>query len=526
MPPELHPRCVSCGHVRCTDCLRDTVQPSERDDELMYSKLTKTGNTENNEAPAPQTGRAALLPAGNTAAEQALPSTKNVRKDLTRSSQNRTGLIGVPEPETSRFGEDGECTPRSCQWDHFDPPDLLINDKDKFQADLFDTELSFDFEDLLNSQVDLSSSPYFVNQGQWDADIVPNDGVAATCHPLPQLIGDISGTEPPVPYENGYDLRIQKLGTDSAYEHTVEPQVPLSSSFEEASSYSGYQLSGNSALWISQANELAPGSVNQQATPIYAPTAQTVDPSLLLSSIEPLKYPSEVFSPPEPLPSSSLRAKNEDDEQITDEGPISRVCRKDGYAGEACESCLSTSGSAKAKALACLFYKRNPELYSSCIYKSFKTISALRQHLDNEHKLGPYHCTSCWDSFSDKKSLETHTNCQQTGGIPVDKLPTISKARGSPNTKWYWTFKKLFGESSPLPRCPHTHPIPDMKYHNIRQFIRYLASKGTMFTISDIEDAMPRWIASNPESSSALSMDIRQMPTPIDAALDINMFDR
>ncbi|KAI0836782.1 hypothetical protein F5Y06DRAFT_273352 [Hypoxylon sp. FL0890] len=525
MPPELHPGCVSCGHPRCRECFQDIVQPTH----LLYPELEITTGTKHNEAL--QISRAALLPAGNAAVDQSpsLPHT-----DVTRPSQNATGPVGVgvsgvSELEISEFSGDSECTPRSCQWDNFDPPDLVsTNDKDLFATGLFGTESSFNFEDTLVPQIDLSWDSYPINQDQWEADIEPNGEITATRHSLHQNTGSTNAC---VPFADGHDLQM-KLGTDTNYAYTFEPQAPTLSFFGEINPVNSYQISGDSqhsTPWMSHASGSTPESLHPQDMPtIHAPTAQTVNPSYLLPKIEPLEYQSKAFSSSGSLPSFS-ELKDKDGEQIANERLISHADGKDEYAGpitKACESCLSATESDKAKPLACLFYKRNPELYSTCIYKAFKNISALRQHLDNDHKLGPYHCTNCWDSFSDKKLLETHANCQETGGIPVDQLPTISKTRDSPIKKWYWTWKKLFGERTPPLKCPHTHPIPDMKYHNLRQFSRYLAAKGTTFTISDINDAILKWVASNPEpSSTCQSMDICRISTPIHKALDINAFD-
>lgn len=112
---------------------------------------------------------------------------------------------------------------------------------------------------------------------------------------------------------------------------------------------------------------------------------------------------------------------------------------------KACNSCLSDAAVLE-KPLACVFYKYNPEQYSSCMQKSFRDIGALGQHLKREHH---------------------------------GKLPTIPKVhQKSPNWKWYWIWGKLFGRYPP-PKCPYLHPKQDMKAHIIHQFFRDLGGFHT-----------------------------------------------
>ncbi|TRX90172.1 hypothetical protein FHL15_008900 [Xylaria flabelliformis] len=116
--------------------------------------------------------------------------------------------------------------------------------------------------------------------------------------------------------------------------------------------------------------------------------------------------------------------------------------------------------------LACLFYKYDPRLHMGCMSKSFTNIGHLRQHLDKSHKLGPNHCTSCWKVFDTAEQLTNHTTttqCIPIGGLPVDDLPSFPKIRLPPDKKWYWGWKKLFGEAAAPPQCPFFHPLEDLE---------------------------------------------------------------
>lgn len=115
--------------------------------------------------------------------------------------------------------------------------------------------------------------------------------------------------------------------------------------------------------------------------------------------------------------------------------------------------------------LACLFYKYDPELHVNCLSKNFDSIGHLRQHLDQNHKLGRHHCTSCWRTFETAEALTIHGHCTPTGGKPVDKLPGFPKTRIPLDNKWYWCWRQLFGEAAALPACPFYHPWNDAAAH-------------------------------------------------------------
>ncbi|KAI1144930.1 hypothetical protein F4825DRAFT_475309 [Nemania diffusa] len=117
--------------------------------------------------------------------------------------------------------------------------------------------------------------------------------------------------------------------------------------------------------------------------------------------------------------------------------------------------CCKSNGSPR---LACLFYKYDHDLHANCALKKFSSIGHLRQHLNKRHKLGPNHCKSCWRTFGTADSLTRHRYCVPTGGVPVDRLPEFPRMRLPADKKWYWGWKKLFGEAIVPPQCPYYHP--------------------------------------------------------------------
>ncbi|KAI1734507.1 hypothetical protein F4680DRAFT_470889 [Xylaria scruposa] len=158
--------------------------------------------------------------------------------------------------------------------------------------------------------------------------------------------------------------------------------------------------------------------------------------------------------PPEP-PQSSI--KSLDILKLPKTGPVTTKGASKHY------ECCGSGGSQR---LACLFYKYDPRLHMGCISKSFTSIGHLRQHLDKSHKLGPNHCRSCWKVFDTAEKLTSHTStsqCIPIGGLPVDDLPSFPKIRLPLDKKWYWGWKKLFGEAAVPPQCPFSHPWEDLK---------------------------------------------------------------
>ncbi|KAF2968778.1 hypothetical protein GQX73_g4831 [Xylaria multiplex] len=132
-----------------------------------------------------------------------------------------------------------------------------------------------------------------------------------------------------------------------------------------------------------------------------------------------------------------------------------------------CEACESSG----KQRLACPFYKYEPQQHPGCMFKGFKTIGHLGQHLKQNHRLKPNHCKLCWRSFETADLLTNHTQyCIRTGGVSVDDLPEFPRMRLPAEKKWYWGWKKLFGQAAALPHCPFVHPIQDLKAHLWAQY--------------------------------------------------------
>ncbi|RWA13395.1 hypothetical protein EKO27_g1741 [Xylaria grammica] len=121
--------------------------------------------------------------------------------------------------------------------------------------------------------------------------------------------------------------------------------------------------------------------------------------------------------------------------------------------------------------LACPFYKYEPQLHPNCMFKSFKTIGHMGQHLKQNHKLKPNHCKLCWRSFETTDLLTNHTQyCVQTGGVSVNGMGKFPRMRWPVEKKWYWCWEKLFGKEVMQPECPFSHPIDDLQSHLLAQY--------------------------------------------------------
>lgn len=163
-----------------------------------------------------------------------------------------------------------------------------------------------------------------------------------------------------------------------------------------------------------------------------------------------------------------------------------RVATKDASNHKAC---CKPSGTQR---LACPFYKYDPKRYIDCVLKNFDTVGHMKQHLKINHKLGPNHCKHCWLNFDTAASLAHHAqNCKlPTGGVPVDNMPVFPKIRGyTREQKWYWGWKKLFGERTAPPPCPFSHPLQDFQAPELSHHITGEESRGeTASCIGAVEE--------------------------------------
>ncbi|KAI1100204.1 hypothetical protein F4804DRAFT_54980 [Jackrogersella minutella] len=458
---ELHPACVECGHRICSDCRGEEIWGGTSDTLSSESEgngtlITKHNFRELGEALRYENG---ALPSNSKASPKQTQSTTPSR--YFHPTENT--LSTFPEPATSihpKHGqiepiseaeleigrlcehyEDGERTPRST----VDPTDLDMKNI-QFPLDPFGP---CDFD-----QGDLFSYPYPPHQDTKEPDVFPND--------------DNQSAAPSAGFFDNIDIELFKtLDLEYNYEPHSSP-CAVSGSF----------LSGFDAITeIGPAiDDPTPGSYSHNITSLL----QLPNEFCQLPATEPLAGPNET-SPPILVTPNPPKHKYEDRQQTTKESNLSQADCEHAHIDvidRACKFCALSTKPTTARTLACLFYKHNPSLYERCFHKEFKNISALRQHLDKDHKLGTHHCSSCWISFNDEMSLTAHKDsCQPTGGIPVDKLPPIYKAHDNPGKKWYWTFRQLFGHTATPPKCPYPHPRQDL----LDQFCQHLEAKGTKF---------------------------------------------
>ncbi|KAI0126102.1 hypothetical protein BJ170DRAFT_734866 [Xylariales sp. AK1849] len=211
----------------------------------------------------------------------------------------------------------------------------------------------------------------------------------------------------------------------------------------------------------------------------------------------------------EPHHGSNKRKLNPNDEEDS----------KDTRKAKATKAGQSTVNIDEDSLLACHFHKMNPRLHLSCIHKTFKNISALNQHLHNDHRLGRHHCKDCWESFVDDHVLELHiegSNCKPTGGVPVDRLGKVPKTRETQHYKWYWIWRQLF-PNFPEPKTPYADEL-----QVVDQFVQFLvghvlpnslAQFGTNPSPREIgiaiQGAALQWRSTPPQSLTVL-----QLPTP------------
>lgn len=211
-------------------------------------------------------------------------------------------------------------------------------------------------------------------------------------------------------------------------------------------------------------NDWGPSGFNAGNAELFATDGTTVEPQTLAHNTSvgttnqnSAYLPSAVYSSPCEYQS----------EEILFQGVSSGTCPSKDIT--ACNSCLLDSAVLE-KPLACVFYKYNPEEYSSCMQKSFKDIGHLGQHLKKAHR---------------------------------GKIPPIPKAhQKNSNWKWYWVWRRLF-DRHPPPRCPYTHPDQDMKAHTLHQFFRDLSTaQKAGVDVGCVVQSIVQGLSSSPEPFS------------------------
>ncbi|KAI0885848.1 uncharacterized protein GGS22DRAFT_200009 [Annulohypoxylon maeteangense] len=447
MSTTLYPACLSCQQERCGYCDVHSVS-DERAEGMgtLYSRPEADGVITEREAlrgletSHPFTERASQLQAKNMAVDQ-IPSrysaaTNSEPVPLVYYSHNNTGSISGVESEISRpslLYADRECTPHSSCPDTTDPSDSPSTiDKDEKSAGILFGE------SCLNPTSSIAPQYYYFPE--------LGDAEGNGIDPIdPELEMEIAGADAIEPLRHQWDIPDFPIHVD-----------PLNIAYYPDSSQ----------LRTPWTNDI----IQHLSTP--CPMPSMADQCKTSSSPAP-------FSPGTSLHQST------DQQHITKKGKPTQISKSCKF----CESCLSREKlNGKSKYLACLFYKLNPEQHIKCISKEFSTIGHLRQHLDKHHKLEKYYCNRCWVSFKDEGSLKAHPECQPMGGVPVNDLAPISKTRDmKADKKWYLIWKQLFGESTPSPECPYSHPIQDFKSYNFDNLHRNLEMRGSVFSLAEIK---------------------------------------
>ncbi|KAI1389600.1 uncharacterized protein F4822DRAFT_427945 [Hypoxylon trugodes] len=448
MPEKLVDGCVECGHMKCASCGREPEHhiwpPKVGGDEALHGthqwiseSSTRMGDTTVAEpflSLSPPSKRASIGTFDSVA--QTHPSQSEVTSEIWRN----------PEPDQSYEG--GESTPRTSSPDSLAP-----------------------FDSILDANRDAGPTvSLFKHQGTSDFQYY-FPGHTNTVPTLDQPYPDVGNIpEEKWPNEKGAcQFESQSWDTSRNYISSLEP--PSMAVEPTCVSHSNQQP----ALWTDYS------SITQY--PIH---------SLQIPSIGDLSHPDEMPSAQYSSLPGPAYYETGHRHQATNKRKLSQddneIKHTDRVAG-ACKICLPTTKLNRGGPLACYFYKRNPSGHPGCRHKEFQEIRTLVQHLKSAHKLREHHCRSCWESFKDRESLEAHSNCQGAGGRPVDELPPIPKHRGDPKKKWYYIWKKLYGEDTP-PTCPHPHPEHDL----FDPFFQYLVEREVTY-VPQLREFFSQWVS-------------------------------
>ncbi|OTA98607.1 hypothetical protein M426DRAFT_17241 [Hypoxylon sp. CI-4A] len=506
MSTENNPECVDCKrHPKCKKCPlqrglateKDTILYTEKEGTDKHEALRKNSNRHKHETSSQVThhapvSRAASLIQGSTPLRLSSPqhTPRNISEPpyLIPLNQSNFGPISGSEAEISRSGER---TPRNV-----DLPEEAI--------DVTTPKSGFDnnaaFEDFLIGRVDFD--PFFYAETKGFTDIFHHDSSAGRQSSLPR--------SPPYGEEtvntDDVEFQFQEVSCDNQ-RFTIDPQKTWITPPTYSSSTYVASTPGNLQYPTLPTDPIdnSPAGTFQHEHSFYSPMVQPLQASYEAQDVLSPAHPAEIASPLAVPAPRHLDYASKESQQLTKKRKFSRREQGDeeiDRAIQACEHCLLALKPDEDRRLACPFYKRNPGRYSHCFQKEFKNVSALRQHLDKDHKLGKHHCSNCWDTFPDQSSLKAHAGCQPTGGVPVNQLPKVSKARGGPESKWYWIWRKLFGEVTPEPKCPYPHPMQDMAGHIFSHFVQYVAAQGAEVD-NGVKGHMLQFLASNTDLSNS-----------------------
>ncbi|KAI0447696.1 hypothetical protein F4803DRAFT_545753 [Xylaria telfairii] len=445
MNSKIDAACTGCGNRRCSFCSEERVP--------IKKKLGHDISPPQNREPS----RCAALPA--TSSQVPHSNSKSATRaatplDNTENGISNLGLTSLsPVPyllQQTRVLGTGTITATSTQSESPSrQTNILASERwhgGGCEHDLVQVHVHGDIHDLFLSTGATSTEDTGSRLPNGLPQLVSDSGVDYSIHPRNETAGSSLGTlQKTQSHQVEQVIPISASATNSErqsiQEHTI-PIVPgeivLDSLLRECSAFSvdaSIQLSPDSE---GQNNSIEPallwGLDDDYTIPLLQPQLPLIDYEL------PEPPPSSATSPNFPNISKGDRA-------------VKGASRN--------YDCCEPGGSQR---LACLFYKHDPRQYVDCMLKSFNTIGHLRQHLNQSHKLGPNHCTSCWRTFNTVDSLSNHntTQCVPTGGVPVDDLPVFPRMRSPPDKKWFWGWKKLFGEAAAPPKCPYFHPLEDL----------------------------------------------------------------
>ncbi|KAI2627345.1 hypothetical protein GGS26DRAFT_592372 [Hypomontagnella submonticulosa] len=491
MSLQLNTSCVEvlCGHKKCRYCCaeytrsrsaslypggiasKEALRSNHKARQGTHQQLISRAASPLRVIASATTGDSPSL--GHSPTKEPLKAIPKPTTAQTDSGHIDTEPIGLLHPEiggSNEAFEDGECTPRSCDFDTIEPINLI--------SDISDTENGAHpancilepvrHEDLLTYPFDPSPNSYFLHTCEGSPDFLPYDG-----HPEVEHLPEV-GHGPGI--IEAFLKSLDEIGTceiqlpDASHNH-IYPLEPHTSAF-------GTEISENHqhpTLWLNPPSDASPEShlpslsYNESFSPfpIQFSGASHQLPDMELSATDqngaaPLPGPG-----PQHLTGGNCWQASKKRKFSQEDGEVV-------HGDRACEACRLKMGRDESMSLACLFYKRDPGHHQNCMQKKFNNISALGQHLSKEHAVR-----------------------EPTDG--TEKLATISKSRSGPNTKWFWTWRKLFGEREAPPKCPYTHPIQDMTNYILTQSLKDFHTKETKLDINEIREIVSRWIASNLE---------------------------
>lgn len=176
--------------------------------------------------------------------------------------------------------------------------------------------------------------------------------------------------------------------------------------------------------------------------------------------------------------------------------------------------------------LACHYYNMNPKQHSTCVAKTFPNSASLMEHLRTRHSpRGPHSCNACFQPFPSEAALHTHTTsgvCRPTGGVYVDKLPTVVRRRGTLASRWYVVWQQLFPdfERPCSPYADRNHEIDQFVQSCMRLLKTATPELAPQSVVALLQNESLRW-----RSESAEPLDHGLIPTVLFASEENESLD-